>query len=497
MLLVDQLSHMAAHHPDEIAYVDLVGSDDLTFQQWESGANRLARELVARGVRPGDRVALYLESSHVLRWIQSYAAIHRCGAVAVPINTRLTAPELSSILAHAAPVAAITSATLVPILDAARPASVRIRFLADSEWESIATLDDSSIQPPITDDDLADIMYTSGTTGLPKGIAVRHRQTHIIPAGAPAWTGDAWLVGSPLFTFAGLSFVYNPMKMGMRCLYQSRFDASAWIQTVETERPVCAFVVPSMAQLITLEERFDSADLSSISMLSIGSAPLPPSLHARLAARLTNATVSNSYSMTEAGTAFTYMPPGELERHPGSVGIPMGTEIRIAGDDGEPLPPGEIGEILIGVGEDHREYYNDPDATAATWSGPWLRSGDLGTLDAEGYLSIVGRKKDVIIRGGNNVHAADVESVLYTHPAILEAAVVGVPHDILGEDIGAAIVVRPHMTLTAAEVVAFCRERLADYRSPRRIWFIDELPRNPTGKVVKRDLVPPEQRGPT
>jgi acyl-CoA synthetase (AMP-forming)/AMP-acid ligase II len=496
-LQVDQLRHMADSHPDRVAYVDLSTDDELTFSAWEGAANRLARGLAAAGVAPGDRVALFLESAHPLRWIVSYSAIHKACAVAVPANTRLSAREVAAILGHAEPRVAITSSTLRPTLDHARgsvPTLERIIEADTDDWDSVLDADDATFQVPVTDDDLADIMYTSGTTGLPKGIAVRHRSLHMIPNGEPDWSGDLWLHGSPLFTFAGISFIYNPMKMGMGALYLPRFDAGTWLALVEQRRPSMAFIVPAMAQLLATDERFATADLSSLTMLSIGSAPLPPALHRLLADRLPDALVTNNYSMTEAGTAYTYLPREELERRAGSVGIPMGTEIRIADDAGHPLEPGEVGEVRIKVGDDRREYYRNPEASADTWDGDWLRTGDLGHLDADGYLYISGRAKDVIIRGGNNVHAADVEAVLYEHPAVLEAAVAAVPHDVLGEDIAAWIVVRPHADLTADEVTAFCRERLADYKVPRVITFLDELPRNPTGKVLKRDLPPATPR---
>ncbi len=500
-LQVDQLRAMAVAHGDETAYVQLASSDLLTFTRWDETSNRLARSLTAAGVERGDRVVLHVANEHLDRWVISYAAIHKAGAVAVPTNTRLTARELGTILAHAEPRAALTSSRYRATLDealaqtpgaaAGRPLALLVEVDGD-EWTTTLSPDAGTYQVPVDDGDLADIMYTSGTTGLPKGVAVRHRNTHIIANSEPRWTGDSWIHCSPLSTFAGISFVYNPMKMGMRGLYLPRFDPDPWLDAVEQWRPTMAFLVPAMVQLLLAHERFATADLSSLTMLSVGSAPLAPTLHRQVAERLPEAMVTNNYSMTEAGTAFTYLPPGEITRRPGSVGMPLPpTEVRIADEAGEALPIGEIGEVLIGVGEHHREYYKDPEATARTWSGEWLRSGDLGRLDADGYLYIVGRAKDIVIRGGNNIAATEVENVLYEHPGILEVAVVGVPHDVLGEDVGAFVVARSGVTLDPDELAAFCAERLADYKVPHHFWFLDELPRNATGKVLKRDLAPP------
>lgn len=504
-LQVEQLAWCAEHRAAEVAYRRVDTGAELTFLEWNAGSNRLARGLAANGVCPGDRVAIYLDGDRVLEWIISYAAVHKAGAVAVPTNTRLAADELATVLGHAEPRVVITSSHLAEKVEAVsdRLPNLSMTIEVDDGGLEAAMVDDQSpFQEAVSEDDLADIMYTSGTTGLPKGIAVRHANLHIIPNGEPEWTGAGWIHGSPLFTFAGISFIYNPMKMGMTCNFMPRFDVDHWLDTVETRRPTMAFLVPAMAQLIATSDRFESADLSSLEMVAIGSAPLPPTLHRRLAYRLPDATVSNNYSLTEAGTAFTFLPREELERRSGSVGIPLGTEVRIGQPDGETteaLPPGEIGEVLIHVGERHREYFKDPEATAQTWTGEWLRSGDLGWLDSDGYLYITGRAKDVIIRGGNNIHAADVEAVLYQHPCVQEAAVAAVPHDVLGEDVGAWVVLRDDSELAEPSVsseaateamMEFCTERLADYKCPRSITFIDELPRNPTGKVLKSDLPP-------
>lgn len=499
---VDQLAWYALHHGEEVAYADLATGAALTFGEWWRRASSVARSLVEDGVRPGDRVGIHLDGDHVLDWIAAYPAVHLARAVAVPTNTRLTAPELSGILRHAEPDLVITSSALAPVVEAARSllgvdtagAPFGVVDVDDPEWgDRLAAepLVGSADPPPDADGDLADIMYTSGTTGLPKGIAVRHRNTHIIPNGSPDWRGDSWIHCSPLFTFAGMAFIYNPMKMGMAGLYLPRFDVDEWVRAVEVHRPSMAFLVPAMVQLLLASPSLPAADLTSLRMLSIGSAPLPPSLHLAMADRLPNASVSNNYSMTEAGTTFTFMPHDELRRRPGSVGIPMGSELRIVDDDGADLPPGEIGEILIGVGKHHREYYLDPEATAAAWSGGWLRSGDLGELDDDGYLYLRGRKKDLIIRGGHNILATDVESVLYRHPDVLEAAVVGFPHEVLGEDVAAFVVPRPGTSIDPDEVRSFCAPQLADYKVPRRVVVVEALPRNATGKVLKAELVVP------
>lgn len=496
-LLPDQLRIMAEHFGDEVGYTDVGAGLDLTFAEWEDASNRLARWLVAQGVEKGDRVALHLPPEEGHRFVVAYAAVHKAGAVAVPTSTRLVTRELAYVLGHAGAVVAISGASTTPVLAAARDELPALRHLVTTgdardgliAWADATHADGSAFQVPVTGDDMADLMYTSGTTGRPKGVVVRHRNAALVPNGKPNWTGAGWLHASPMFTFAGIASVYNPMKLGMRLLYLPRFDVDRWFDAVEQRRPSATFLVPAMVELLMASDRFESADLSSITMCPVGSAPIAPPTLARLQERLPKAMVSNSWGMTEAGPAFCFMPPEEQAKRVGSVGKPMPpTEFRIVDEDGKTLAPHEIGELLIKNPGREREYFNDPDATAATWRDGWLHSGDLAYLDEDGFLYIVGRQKDVIIRGGNNVHAGDVEAVLYEHPAVQEAAVAGVPHDVLGEDVAAWVVARPGATVDADELRAFCAERLSDYKVPRRWTFLDALPRNPTGKVVKRDL---------
>jgi acyl-CoA synthetase (AMP-forming)/AMP-acid ligase II len=499
-LLTDHLRAMAAAFPDKVAY-RVTDGGQMTFAQWEAESNALARALGALGVAKGDRVSIYLRAEEALRFMVAYSAVHKAGAVAVPTNTRLTAGELERLLGHAEVRAVLTDTELAPVARGLAGAVAALDHVIvapalDAEgvgawvWDVAGSDDTTTYQVEVTGDDLADILYTSGTTGLPKGVAIRHRNVALIPgAPNPAYSGQSWLHASPLFTFAGIGFIYNPMQLGLFGVYQPKFDAGRWIEVVNELRPQFVFLVPSMAQLIVSHPGFATAELSSIAICAIGSAPLAPATLRALQERMPEASVSNSYGMTEAGPAFCSMPKGESLKRIGSVGQPVPPlEVRIVDDDGHDLPAGGVGEAVLRMKGREREYYRNDEATAGTWKDGWLYSGDLARLDEDGYLYIVGRKKDVIIRGGNNIHAVDVEAVLLEHPAVMEVAVVGIPHAVLGEDIAAAVVLTPGAEASPEELKEHCAVVLADYKVPRRIDVVLELPRNATGKVLKAQV---------
>ncbi len=501
MLMDDHLARMADEFGDRTAF-EVVDVGTMTFAEWDGAANALARNLLSLGLEPGARVGIHLHPDLALRWLVSYSAAHRAGGVAVPMNPRLAPAEVAHVLSHSGARAVVADGDLVAsdlevagahvvaLVDAGAgggsPAGTGDRLI---DWGAATAGDRSHFQAPREPDDLADILYTSGTTGRPKGVAVRHSNGSMIGNVEPNWSGGGWLHSSPLFTFAGIALVYTPMKLGLQVIYQPRFEAERWLRVVEEQRPVAVFLVPAMAHLLIDHPRFDEADLSSVTMCSVGSAPLAPYVVERLQAKMPDALVSNNYGMTEAGSAYCIMPQGEAVKRPGSVGqIAPPAVVQIVDEHDQPLPPDVVGEVRLQMPGRQREYFNDPDATADTWKDGWLITGDLGKLDADGYLYIVGRSKDVIIRGGNNVHATDVEHALVQHDAVKEVAVVGTPHPVLGEDVVAFIVLRAGAQADADDLRAFGLEHLADYKVPRQFVFVDALPRNATGKVVKPEL---------
>ena len=500
LLPSEQLHAMAEAFGDETAYT-VVGHGSMTFAEWDATATRLARGLVGAGVVPGDRVAIHLQASNALRWMSVYAAVHRAGAVAVPCNPQLARPEVTRMMAHSGAAVAFVEHSLLDRHDPAGTARVvdvpEVGAdgagvpVADgvTAWSDVLDPDDTYFQVPRDRGELADILYTSGTTGHPKAVAVRHDNSSLVPFRTPTWSGGSWLHASPPYTFAGIAFVLTPMKLGLRGVYLSSFDAGTWLDTVELERPGSVFLVPAMATLLLEHPRFADADLSSIQLCTVGSAPLAPAVLEQLQAKLPDALVSNNYGMTEAGSVYCMMPPGEAVRRPGSVGKPLPpAEIICVGPDGGPVPEGEVGEVRMRIPGRPREYYGDPDATARTWVDGWLLTGDLGRIDQDGYLYIVGRSKDVIIRGGNNIHPTDVEHAVALHPAVHEVAVFGVPHPVLGEDVVACVVLRPGHEADGDALRDHTLEHLARSKVPRRWFFVDALPRNATGKVVKDQL---------
>jgi acyl-CoA synthetase (AMP-forming)/AMP-acid ligase II len=494
LVQVDLLADLAKRFPDGVAWKNMGDGRELRLSEWHARSNQLARGMRARGLKPGDRVALAITPSQPLEWLTSYMAIHKTGAISVPMNTRLSRPEQLRILDLAGVKIILTSEG---ILDDSSGTAHLGALVATTgpvgasgiAWSDLLDPDPSDIGHQVHIDDVADIMYTSGTTGAPKGVVVRHGGLSSNDRVPEEWVGGGFLMGSPFSTTTGSLLVCGPMRGGMSGWFLPKFDPERWLRLVETERPTVAMLVPAMMALLVAHPYFERADLSSLAVVSCGSAPVTAETLRRFGARIPAAEITIGYGMTEFGAA-TALPLGDAGKHLGSVGVPLpGVSLRIVDEAGQDRPTGEVGEVLITGERPRREYFNQPEESERTWKAGWLKTGDLGYIDADGFLWISGRSKEMIIRGGNNIMPGEVEAALFTHPAVADAAVAAIPHPVLGEDVAAWVVLRSDATATGESLRAFLLERLADYKVPRQYTFVDALPRNEGGKVVKAQLV--------
>ena len=485
LLQPELLAELAQAFPAAVAWRNLADGSEITFDEWHRRSNRLARGFLEHGLRRGERVGLLIGDDEPLEWLVSYQGIHKAGAVAVPLLARLGPSELARILSHAGASVVLCGEVHDEVCSVVRTV-VSTRSGGTTRLDDFLSTDEADPRQVLRPDDIADIIYTSGTTGRPKGVVVRHGGLSTTGRVPSAFSGLGFISSSPFATTSGSLLVCAPMRSGFSGWFL-RFDPDRWIASVERERPVAGFLVPAMVELIVASPRFGTADLSSLAVITIGSAPIATATLRRFGAGLPSAEILCGYGLTEFG-AVTAMPLGDGGAHLGSVGLPLpGVELRIVDSGGTTLAPGEVGQVVIGGSRAPRSYLGDPDGTECSWVDGWLSSGDLGCVDADGHLWIVGRQKEIIIRGGHNVAPGEVEAALFEHPAVSEAAVRGVTHPVLGEDVAAWVALR--RPASTDELRSFLLSRLADYKVPRRITVVDTLPRNASGKVVKSALV--------
>jgi acyl-CoA synthetase (AMP-forming)/AMP-acid ligase II/acyl carrier protein len=486
-LVPDLLRERVTEAADAVALRVGAGAQ-LTYGEWEQRSNSLARGLVARGVRPGDRVGLVFDAHRWLDYAAAYLGVLKAAGTAVPVGSRFSGAELNQVLAHAGVAGVVRAGGPLPSGDGGG--------WWESEPEELAAgRPTDAIQEQAGVDDVAEILYTSGTTGAPKGVACTHLGllAHDVPADAGGAGGAgggrvSFLHAFPIGTQAGQESLRVPLRIGRRvAIALPSFDADDLCALVARHGVVRLQLVPSMAQVLAASGAWRRYDVSSLRRIVLSGAPAAPALFQRLAAAFPGVSLWNAYALTEAGPARTL---AEWDPdQPDSVGWPVGgTELRVANDAGREVPLGEAGEVwLRRPGTPPRWYFNDPEATARTFlPDGWVRSGDRGRLDAEGRLHLTGRMKDLIITGGSNVSAVEVEHALAEHPAVVDAAVFGLPHPVLGEDVAAAVVVRA--PTSPRELQDVVRARLAEHKVPHRVFVVDDLPRNPSGKVLKAEL---------
>jgi acyl-CoA synthetase (AMP-forming)/AMP-acid ligase II len=461
-------------------------------------ANRAANAFAARGVRPGDRVALLLMNG--VEYLESFFGLAKLGAVIVPLNWRLVADELAFILNDSGSTVLLHD----PEFDAAVDALAGKETTLRETWrvgggrpgaEDYDALRDAASpeEPPCPagPDDLLFIMYTSGTTGLPKGVMHTHgtmaAASRTVNLTSDMRYGDRYLQMLPLFHVGALTPAIACFHRGATLVMLRAFDPARVFPLIAEERVSTGLAVPAMLNFMLAAGDPTQHDHSALRWLMSGAAPVPPALIERYAEL--GIEIHQVYGLTESGGPACLISPEEALAKIGSTGPAFfHTDVRVVDEAGNDVEPGQIGEVIIRGPHVMIGYWNRPDATAETLRGGWLHSGDLATVDKEGFVFIQDRKKDMIITGGENVYPAEVEAVLARHPDVLECAVIGMPSARWGESGAAVVVCKAGCAPAADDLLRFFDGKLARYKIPRAVHFVDEIPRNPTGKVLKRLL---------
>jgi len=491
----------AGAFPDREAVVD--GDTRLTFAGLAAEVERCAAALVASGVEAGDRVAIWAPNSW--RWVVAALGTTAAGAVMVPLNTRYKGPEAGYILDRTRARLLFTQDGFLGIPFRAMVAEREGEVVDFGDWDAFlgrASTEDTRVAgeraAAVRPDDVCDIFFTSGTTGHPKGAMLCHEQTIRLYVSwserATLRPGDRYALVNPFFnTFGWKAGVIACLLRGATIAPLPLFDVAATMRLVEREAITVLPGPPTLYTTLLDHPERASFDLSSLRVAVTGATTVPVVMIERLRAELALDTVVTAYGLTEScGTATMCLPDDDPATVAATCGAPVpGVEVRVVDAAGEALPAGEPGEVLIRGYNVTRGYFEDEKATGAAIDAEgWLHTGDIGVLDARGYLRITDRLKDMFIVGGFNAYPAEIEQAMVRHPGVAEAAVIGVPDERLGEVGRAFVVPRPGADRSglAAELIEFCRANLANYKVPRSVVIVDELPRNATGKVMKAAL---------
>ncbi|MGH3392974.1 MAG: acyl-CoA synthetase [Actinomadura sp.] len=482
----------------------VAGERRLTFAELDERTNRLARALVDRlGVRRGDRVAVLLLNS--IEFMETLFACAKLGAIFVPINFRLAPPEIGYVLADSGADVFVVHGPLAAAGRAARTepgARVRHTLVVEGDPDTVehgyedivAAGSPQAVDFDVDPRDIAMIMYTSGTTGRPKGAMLTHANTianarnQSAASGRGLREGDVTITAAPMFHIGGLGVHTLPLVyVGGTSVLVSKFDPAETLALMARERVTVEFLVPAMWAALMRVPGFDSHDLSALELAISGGAPTPLTVLDFFQSR--GVPFQEGFGMTETAPGATMLDAAHVKEKNGSIGRPLfAVEARIVDEDDRDVPAGTVGELVLRGENIFAGYWMLPEATAEAFRGGWFHTGDLGRSDDEGFITLVDRKKDMIITGGENVYPVEVEQVLYRCPGVREVAVAGVPDERWGETVIAVVAAEDGADLTADGVIAYARDRLAHFKCPTRVEFVAELPRNATGKVLKTEL---------
>lgn len=468
---------------------------EITYAELDRITDAFAQEALANGIKKGDRVALMMVNCP--EFLYAFFGIMKAGAVAVPINAAFKPPEVEYVVRNCQ-AAGFVLGSLFGELGKALHSKLEVRWLkVMQEGKSKAQAMETAANfpaPPAAAAQAADsaaIIYTSGTTGFPKGAILSHENYLFdVSQFAPSFMNaqDRFVCILPLFHVnAQVVTTLAPLYVGGSMVLLEKFNPKDFLATMAQFKATAFSAVPSLyAVLLNLPDSANH-DLSSLRFCICGAAPMPAAVFEGFEKKF-KAKILEGYGLSE-GTCVSSVNPWDGTRKIGSIGLPLPDQkMKIVDDASQELPTGKVGEIVVQGKNVMKGYFNNPQATAETLKGSWLHTGDLGYQDPDGYFFIVGRKKEMIIRAGENIYPAEIEAVLYKHPAVMEAAVIGLPDERWGEEVAAFLVLKEGQSVTGKEVIAYCRERVADYKCPRKVEFVAALPKTATGKIQKLKL---------
>ncbi|MCJ7687685.1 MAG: long-chain-fatty-acid--CoA ligase [Desulfobacteraceae bacterium] len=498
--LGSMLRRSAHKHPQKVALVSHEGVER-TYLQLEALSNRVARAFTKLGIKKGDHVAVL--SLNCIEELIAFFGIFKLGAVVVPINVRLAAPEMKWIIEHSDATSLIYSKDFETLALELRPGFKKIEhYLLIGEDPPENTLcfkdvlemgEDDAPQTEVTGDDEAFLLYTAGTTGRPKGVLLSH---NCVIWNSVNWVhngvyrqDDRCLQVFPLYHVAAIGSVLTYLYVGGTVYLKKTFDPKDCMETIARARITRWAAAPTVFSMLLQLPGIEEYDTGSVTLIGSGAAIMPVETQRRLGAVFPSAAIFDTYGMTESSGGITTLLPGDFSHKNACVGKEhLNLELRVVDENGSHVPVGHVGEVIFRGSNLMKGYYKDAVATETSIRDGWFYTGDLGRLDKEGFLYIVDRKKDMIITGGENVYPREVEEVLYTHPRIAEAAVIGVPDPRWGEAIKAVVALEAGVTVSEREIIAFCRKKIGGFKCPKSVEFVHELPKNPAGKILKKEL---------
>lgn len=495
MQIVELLNSRVSQSPDKPFIFSEADGRSYTYLQFVQAVNRLAALLSSKGIEKGDVVSLLLPNS--VEYVIAYFACWQLGALAGPINSLLKEHEMTFVISDSEAKALLVHTEFLPIIEKIRSELPTLQAVITLDNESEATrsiTNGSTASPTISRDDEAIIIYTSGTTGKPKGCLLTHGNIVANARQISEWlnfsSNDRLLTIMPLFHMNAVSVTtMSALYAGGSTVVSPRFSASRFWKIISDYQITSFGSVATMLSMLlsTYPDGVpDGLKTDQLRFAMCGSAPVPAEVIKRFEETF-GCLVIEGYGLSESTCRSTFNPP-DLRRRQGSCGLPIGNEMRVVDEGDNEVKDGTLGEIVLRGENILKGYYKNQAATAEAFRNGWFHTGDIGYRDSDGFYYIVDRKSDMIIRGGENIYPREIDEVLYQHPAVAAAAAVGLPDDLYGEEVTAFVVLKNSASVTADELITFCKERLADYKCPKTIRLVKEIPKGPTGKLLKREL---------